>query len=56
MNGLHVAILILALLMALGSAFVATRPDPVSRYGLPLLALALAVFLLDLVFVAARVY
>ena len=56
MNPLHVVLLILAFLLAAGAAFVASRPDPIVRYGVVLLSAAVAVWLLDLVLVAARVY
>jgi hypothetical protein len=56
MNALHIVLLILALLLAVGAAFLASRPDPVVRYGLPLLASAVAVFLLDQLLFALRVY
>jgi hypothetical protein len=56
MNALHVVLLILAVLLAAGSAFVASRPDPVVRYGLVLLAAAIAVWLLDVLLTALRVY
>jgi hypothetical protein len=56
MNPLHVVLLILAFLLAAGAAFMASRPDPMVRYGLVLLAAGIAVYFLDLVLVAARVY
>jgi hypothetical protein len=56
MNPLHIVLLILAFLLAAGAAFVASRPDPIVRYGLVLLAAAIAVWFLDLVLIAARVY
>jgi hypothetical protein len=56
MNPLHVVLLILAFLLAVGAAFLASRADPISRYGVVLLAAAAAVWLFDLVLVAARVY
>ena len=56
MNGLHVALLILALLILVAAAGTAASAQPISRYGVALIALGLAVYLLDLVLVAARVY
>jgi hypothetical protein len=56
MNPLHIVLLILAFLLAAGAAFVASRPDPIVRYGLVLLAAGIAVWFLDLVLTAARVY
>ena len=47
---------ILALLLAAIAAFVASRPDPILRYGLPLLAASLAVYFLDALLVALKVY
>ena len=52
----HVILLILAFLLAVGAAITASRPDPIRRYGLTLLSAAVAVWLFDLVLVAARVY
>jgi hypothetical protein len=56
MNAFHVALLILSFLLAAGAAFISSRPDPIARYGRPLLAAGVAVFFLDLILVAARVY
>lgn len=56
MNALHVVLLILAFLLAVGATFLASRADPVVRYGLPLLAAAIAVWFLDLLLTALRVY
>jgi hypothetical protein len=56
MNPLHIVLLILAFLLAAGAAFVASRPDPIVRYGLVLLSAAVAVWFLDLVLQAAKVY
>jgi hypothetical protein len=53
---LHIILLILAFLLAVGAAAVASRPHPIRHYGLPLLAGAVAVYFFDLVLVAARVY
>jgi len=56
MSVLHIVLLILALLLAAIAAFVASRPDPILRYGLPLLAASLAVYFLDALLVALKVY
>jgi len=56
MNPLHVVLLILAFLLAAGAAFVASRPHPVATYGLVLLSAGVAVYFLDAVLVATRVY
>lgn len=56
MNALHIVLLILALLLLAGAAFVTSRPDPVVRYGLPLLAGGLAVWVLDVLLTALRVF
>jgi hypothetical protein len=53
---LHIILTILAFLLAVGAAAVASRPNPVAHYGLPLLAAAIAVYFFDLVLVAAQVY
>jgi uncharacterized membrane protein len=55
-NGLHVALVILALLIMVGATAAGFRSDTVSRHAVPLIALGLAVWFLDLVLVAARVY
>lgn len=56
MYTLHIILTILAFLLAVGAAAVASRPNPVAHYGLPLLAAAIAVYFFDLVLVAAQVY
>ena len=56
MSPLHTMLLILAFLLAGGAAFVASRPDPIVRYGLVLLSAGVAVYFLDAVLVATRVY
>jgi hypothetical protein len=56
MNPLHIVLLIAAFLLAAGASFVASRPEPVARYALVLLSAGIAVWFLDLVLVAARVY